>query len=419
MKIFPLLFLIVILFFESCGPKKPRIVTPPVIVPPPTHLEKLAPSQYPVFTDDLFFDGLEQGIAQSLSYYKVIPKDRMFQFGNDRYDTRQMIESLTTFQAFIAQADPEKDLNKFIKDRFEVYRSAGDDGAGHVLYTGYYESSLRGSLEKSDDYPYPVFATPADLVTINLRLFSDEDAFKTTLVGRYTDDKTIVPYYERKDISNGDVLKDKAEIIAYVSDKVDLFFLEVQGSGIIYLDNGDILRVHYHNKNGKPYRSIGTHLIKTGKINQKSMSMQKIREYLHAHPDQVDQVLNYNPSYVFFKTEKGGPYGCYGVEVTAERSIATDKRLFPACSLAFIETSKPLIDGDGDIVEWAPSRRFALNQDTGGAIRGPGRVDLFKGSGAYAETAAGHMKHKGSLYFFVLKNRPVPPQNPVPAPQMK
>ncbi len=412
--------LMVVLLFGSCFPKKPIAVPePPRESPKPvhTHLVQLLEEQYPDFRDDLFFDGLEHSLDKSLAYFSVIPDSREFLFGHDRIDKKRMVDSITTLKDYISQADPEADINDFIRQRYNVYKSLGNE-TGDVLFTGYYEPSLRGSLEKSDEYPYPVYAKPEDLVTVDLKLFGESLGSQRILTGRLTPDKSVVPYYERKEISRGNALNSKAKIIAYVSDKVELFFLEVQGSGIIYLDTGDVLKVHYHSKNGLPYRSIGNYLISSGRMSPKNMSMQKIKEYLKTHPRDVDDILNFNPSYVFFKEGKGGPFGCYNVEVTPERSIATDKAFFPACALAFIETSKPLVNGDGTIIEWTKASRFVLNQDTGGAIKGPGRVDLFKGSGSYAELAAGHMKHNGTLYFLVLKETPPetePAETPPPA----
>jgi membrane-bound lytic murein transglycosylase A len=133
------------------------------------------------------------------------------------------------------------------------------------------------------------------------------------------------------------------------------------------------------------------------------MSMQTIKKYLRENPAAVDDILNANPSYVFFNTEPEGPIGSIGVKLTPGRSIATDRRLFPKGALAFIQTQKPLVDGNGLIVNWSDFGRFVLNQDTGGAIRGAGRADLFWGNGPYAELAAGYMQHPGALYFLVLK----------------
>lgn len=396
----PCVFLLIILtltltggcYFKGKHPKTP-----------PPSLIRLDPDQYPRFSDDLFYDGIDQAVFQSLAYYNKLPANRTFDLAGDTYDVGHMIRSLELFLSYI-QSDPSSnDLNAFIQEKFAVYRSTGKDLTNQVLFTGYYEPGLRGSLVKTDTYRFPVYTQPDDLVSINLRLFSDDEAFRRTIIGRHTEDNTVVPYYDRSQIGNGEILKAKSNVLAYVDNKIDLFFLEIQGSGIIYLDNGDTLRVHYHTKNGHPYRSIGSYLINSGKVMKEEMSMQKIRDYLNQHPEEIDEILNYNPSYVFFRPEEGGPYGCYSVEVTPERSIATDKRMFPACAMAFIVTEKPLIDGDGDIVEWLPFTRFVLNQDTGGAIKGPGRVDLFKGNGRYAEVSAGHMQHMGTLYFLVLK----------------
>jgi membrane-bound lytic murein transglycosylase A len=132
------------------------------------------------------------------------------------------------------------------------------------------------------------------------------------------------------------------------------------------------------------------------------MSMQRIRSYLQAHPEEIQPVLNHNPSFVFFKIAQDGPLGALNVPLTPGRSIALDRRVFPPAALCFIQSQKPVTDGTGQIVDWRPFSRFVLNQDTGGAIQGPGRADLFWGSGAIAEISAGHLQHPGSLLFLVL-----------------
>jgi membrane-bound lytic murein transglycosylase A len=132
------------------------------------------------------------------------------------------------------------------------------------------------------------------------------------------------------------------------------------------------------------------------------MSMQAIREYIVRHPEEAEEILGSNPSYIFFKFEEGGPYGCLGEALTTGRSLAVDKTIFPMAGLSFVQTTKPVVDGDGGITGWEDCTRFMLNQDTGGAIKGPGRADIFWGNGPYAEIAAGHLKHEGALYFLVL-----------------
>jgi membrane-bound lytic murein transglycosylase A len=375
------------------------------MVKPPTRenaMERISSWSYPDFLDDMTYNGLEDSILQSLSYLNKIPADRQFIFGEDQYSTEHMIKSLQKFLDYIQTRPSRQDLKGFIQSDYRIYRSVGRDGKGEVLYTGYYEPLLMGSLVRSEQYRFPIYTRPRDLITIDLSLFHKK--FKgEKIIGRYTD-QSVVPYYDRSEIETDGVLEDKAEVLAWAKDPVDVFFLQIQGSGKVQLDNGDVFNVHYQTTNGRPYRSIGKLLIDEEKISVTDMSMQKIREYLHNHPNEIDAVLNYNPSYVFFKIEPNGPLGNINVKLTAGRSIALDRRIFPPAALVFIETEKPLIDDAGQIQSWQRFSRFALNQDTGGAIRGPGRADLFWGNGPYAEIAAGHLKHTGRLYFLVLKS---------------
>jgi membrane-bound lytic murein transglycosylase A len=364
-------------------------------------LYSISEISYPRFTDDMGYDGLEHSIRQSIEYLQKFPPEKTFAFDQDQYSASQMIRSLQNFLDFVHTNPSDKNLKKFIKSNFKVYRSVGKGWRKKVLFTGYYEPSLEGSLEKTEEYRYPILARPEDLLSIDLSAFSKKYAGEK-IVGRYTQ-QTIIPYYDRREIEQEGVLEGKTDVLAWVKDPVDLFFLQIQGSGRVFLNSGQSLNVHYHETNGQPYRSIGKLLIEHEKIPKSEMSMQKIREYLQDHPEEVNDILNYNPSYVFFKTEEDGPLGYLEVKLTPGRSIAVDRRLFPLPALAFIKTQKPIIDGSGQISRWVDFGRFVVSQDTGGAIRGPGRSDLFWGNGMYAEIAAGHMQHKGNLYFLVLK----------------
>jgi len=312
-----------------------------------------------------------------------------------------MIRSLEYFLGYVQTRPSPDDLNKFIRSNYIVYRSVGRDAGGEVLYTGYYEPNLRGSLSSNGEYRFPIYARPSDLLTVDLSLFNEKYAGQK-IIGRVAG-QTVVPYYDRNEIDAEGALDGKADVLVWVDDPVDVFFLQIQGSGKVYLDSGEVLNIHYHTSNGRPYRSIGTLLIENKQISVDEMSMQKIRQFLNNHPDKMTAVFNYNPSYVFFKVEPDGPLGNINVKLTPGRSIALDRRIFPAAALAFIETEKPVVDSSGRIESWQRFSRFALNQDTGGAIRGPGRADLFFGNGPYAEIAAGHLKHAGKLYFLVLK----------------
>ena len=170
------------------------------------------------------------------------------------------------------------------------------------------------------------------------------------------------------------------------------------------LPDGEIVSIGYHASNGRPYRSIGKYMIDKGFVTREMMSMQSIRKYLAEHPQTIEAVLNHNPSYVFFRLLDEGPLGNLNVPVTPGRSLALDNRLFPKGALCFLSSQKPVVDHDGEILGWSPFSRFVLNQDTGGAIKGAGRADLFWGSDSYAQVAAGHMKHEGELYVLIKKS---------------
>ncbi|MBU1182527.1 MAG: MltA domain-containing protein, partial [Proteobacteria bacterium] len=240
-------------------------------------LEKLPVSEYPEFVDDTNYVNLSDSIQQSLSYLKKRPKDMKFKFGQDVYETSHMVDSLVKFLEFTEKKPSADELRRYIDENYYVYKSTGSNGSGDVLFTGYYEPFLEGSLLERDIYKYPVYGTPSDLISIDLSLFSAKYAGEK-ITGRYTG-QTVVPYYERKEIETGTILENKASVIVWVKDPIDLFFLQIQGSGKIVLENGETINVHYHNSNGRPYKSIGSLLIEKGIIPRSEMSMQRIRAY--------------------------------------------------------------------------------------------------------------------------------------------
>ena len=363
-------------------------------------LIRVSPSEYPLFDDDMNFEGLTESMGQSLSYLNIIPENRKFVFGEDVFDAHHMQKSIAHFTEFIETRPSAETLNQFIAKHYRVYRSKGRDRKKQVLFTGYFEPILKGSPVQTGIYKYPIYSRPDDLVTIDRSFYLSEEK-KGPYIGRLSG-RRILPYLERKEIEKDPLFSEKARPLAWVSDRVQLFFLHVQGSGKVTFPNGDFIRVQYDISNGRPYQSIGQYLIDRKKISVKNMSMQAIEDYLKNHPEEIQPVLNYNPSYIFFKKTKDGPYGSIQAKLVPGRAIASDRHIFPLSALAYIETQKPLVDPSGRIENWVPLSRFVLNQDTGSAIKGPGRVDLFWGSGQYAEMAAGHLKHTGTLYFLVL-----------------
>jgi membrane-bound lytic murein transglycosylase A len=177
----------------------------------------------------------------------------------------------------------------------------------------------------------------------------------------------------------------------------------VQGSGRVRFADGQSLSVQYAASNGHSYQSIGRLLLDEGRLTRSEVSLQGLRRYFQTYPEERARVLSANPRYIFFRPVEQGPRGSLNVLLVPGRSIATDLRLFPPAGLAFIQTYKPLFNGQGEITTWQPFSRFVFNHDTGSAITGPGRVDLFWGSDAEAELAAGHMQHHGKLFFLVAR----------------
>jgi membrane-bound lytic murein transglycosylase A len=409
MSLSKVLFFCLLLILQGCGripaPEPTPVPEPaPEVVPEaevaPGVMVRLAPEAYPRFTDDMNYDGLDQAIGRSIAYLLKLPEDRQFSFGQEKFSRNHILESLQRFLSFLEKNPSTEELNRFLVDHYLVYRSRGADGEGRVLFTGYYEPLIVGSLTRSEKYSWPIYGRPDDLVSVDLSLFSDSYEGKR-IIGRVSS-SSLVPYHDRKAIDFGGVLDGKASPIAWVEDPVDLFFLHVQGSGKIGLEDGTTRNVHYDTSNGLPYRSIGKALIESGKIPREEMSMQAIREYIVRYPEEAGDIFGSNPSYIFFKFEEGGPYGCLGEAITTGRSLAVDKGIFPMANLSFVQTTKPVVDGNGEITGWEDCTRFMLNQDTGGAIKGPGRADIFWGNGPYAEVAAGHLKHDGELFFLVL-----------------
>jgi len=384
--------------------RTPSAVTPPAAVPPKEvpPLAAVAGRDLPDFRDDMDRESLVRAVRKSLEYYARIPGRTSWRLGDRRVTVRDMRESLEAFLRIVESGASGAELDRRVREDFDVWRAAGSGPSGRVLFTGYYEPVLRGSIVRTDRYRYPIYRRPDDAVVVHLGKFREKYR-NERLVGR-VENGELVPYWSREEIDGAGALENRGLEIAWFADPVDLFFLHIQGSGMICTDDGPCFQVSYAQSNGRPYRSIGKLLIDSGRATREDLSMQGIKRYLRERPEEIREILNHNESYVFFRTVEEGPVGSIGVALTGGRSIATDPAVFPRGALAFVKTRKPAIGPGGEIRSWVPLTRFVLNQDTGGAITGAGRVDLFFGRGREAEIAAGHLKEEGELYFLVVKD---------------
>jgi membrane-bound lytic murein transglycosylase A len=271
------------------------------------------------------------------------------------------------------------------------------------LFTGYYEPTLRGSRTRSAEFPVPLHVRPPELVMVDLGDFR-EDLRGKRLAGRVVDGD-LKPYADRAAIDEGALAGRGLELV-WVDSPVDAFFLEIQGSGRIELAEGGTLRVGYAAQNGHPYTAIGRELVKRGAMPLEQVSMQSIREWLETHPEEAVEVMRTNASYVFFRELTGeGPEGAQGVALTPGRSLAVDPLFLPYGAPLWLDTTLP---GDGAGQPGEPLRRLVVAQDTGGAIRGPVRGDVFWGSGDEAAEVAGKMRQQGRLWVLVPRALALP-----------
>ncbi len=289
----------------------------------------------------------------------------------------------------------EQAARNFFENSFQPYQVVNRDGDSKGLITGYYGPELAGSREKTDEYRFPLYRQPDDLLTIDLtRVYPELSKYR--LRGRVVGNR-VVPYFDRSEIDseNSPLAGDE---LFWVKDPVELFFLHIQGSGRIRFSDGTRVMVGYANQNGHPYQSIGRLLLERNAMTRDQMSMRNIRRWVEDHPDAGRRLLAENPSYVFFRQlpeNIQSPPGALGIPLTPLRSLAVDPRTIPLGAPVFLATTYPGTD--------FPLKQLMVAQDTGGAIKGEVRADFFWGMGDDAGSRAGKMKQKGQLWVLLPK----------------
>ena len=302
----------------------------------------------------------------------------------------------TACRDFLSLKDPDtQTLQSYFEFHFAPH-AVLSNGKAEGLFTGYFEASLKGSRKQSERYNTPLYKRNDDLVMVQLGEFR-EDLKGRRIAGRVIDGK-LKPYESREEIVAGDY-PHKDEVLVWVDDPIDAFFVQIQGSGVVELEEGGIMRIGYAGQNGHVYYAIGRELIKRGHLTKENVSLQSIKEWLYQNPDQADAVMNTNASYVFFEekdAEKAvsGPIGGEGIALTAGRSLAIDRSLLAYGMPVWTDIAPP-IESTGRV------QKLMVTQDTGGAIRGPVRGDVFWGYGDRAEELAGPMKSKGRYWILL------------------
>jgi membrane-bound lytic murein transglycosylase A len=399
-----LILVLVIVALGGCAPpaRKPTPPPPPpAVVKPLPPLVRLPADKIPFFADDMDLASLEAAMEKSIEYYSRAAGSGPRRMDDSFVTVRELRESLLALREILRRDESAEAKQVLIRDTFDVYQSTGLDGKNTVLFTGYFEPIMSGSLKKTEKYRYPVYRAPDDAVVVNLGKFAEKYQHEQ-LVGRVKNGE-LVSYYSRSEIEDLGSLAGRNLEIAWVDDRIALFFLHTQGSGKVRLPDGTLLQIGYALKNGRPFQSLSRFLVDTGKISPQEISYQSIKRYLREHPEELSEILGHNESFVFFREVTEGPVGSLGAILTAGRSIATDAAVFPRGALAFMRARKPTLDRDGNVESWTPFSRFVVSQDAGGVIKGPGRVDLYCGSGDKAEMLAGSLTERGELYFLVKK----------------
>lgn len=286
-------------------------------------------------------------------------------------------------------------IQAYFRTYFSVYKTTNADGSESGMVTGYYQPILKGSRTKTAQYPNPLYAAPGDMITVDLDSIFPELKFKRVR-GRLVGSK-LVPYYNRGEIET-ESSPLKGHEFLFIDDIIDVFFLQIQGSGLVQLENGEQVHVGYADQNGHPYNSIGRLLVERGELTLAQASMQGIKNWARNNLSKLRELLNSNPSYVFFRElppGMPGPLGALGVPIMGERSVAVDPKFIPLGAPVFLSTTEPN--------STKPLKRMMMAQDTGGAIKGGVRADFFWGAGPEAGAKAGAMKQTGKIWVFLPK----------------
>jgi len=356
----------------------------------------------PRLADDLAFSDLTDAIEHQRRFLNKKP-DRLMRFGSKQIAQGEYVRALDKLLLELRSASTDTDKLRYISEHFEFLEIYGSADWGQVFLTSYYEPIIEGSLKPTSRFSQPLYARPTDLLSVPLRTFGERFQDENSLRARVKGNE-IVPYFSREEIDSKGALRGRRLEICFV-DPIDAFFLQIQGSGTIRLQENSLFHVTYADKNGHKYVPIGKFLKE--KLAPEPVTMQRLVASLRAMPpSERTALLNENPSYVFFQRSKERAITSLGVSATPGRTIAADPKFAPKGALAFITFSKPVFLNDTDLNAepqgFTEASRFVLDQDSGGAITGTGRIDLFWGRGDEARRSAGVMQDSAARVWYLF-----------------
>ena len=353
----------------------------------------------PSIEDDLDRASLVTALTRSLNYLQSLPPTTRFSIDRTDVPVARLIDSAHHLrELFRGPLEGESLIRRINQDFYRhQHFPDSDHPQRRLLVTGYYQPVFSGSLRRQASYLHPLYRRPADLIV-------RKQANRESRIGRLSQGR-FVPYWTRREIEQDNLLNG-GELV-WLIDPFDAFTLHVQGSGIIRLTDGTVRGVRFAQKNGHPYTSVGKYLVDTGRMQLAEVTMDSIRAFLDDHPQERQQILHQNDSFIFFDWSPSGPaIGSINQELTPGRSVAADHRCYPPGSILLLKSRRPVM-ANGEVVGWKAIQRLVTVQDTGSAIKGPGRIDIFWGSGEQAGMEAGQMKEKGEVMLLLHKERPV------------
>lgn len=354
---------------------------------------------------------LIRAAERAIRYLQSLPQNKTLRVGDRSYGPAVLIDTARDLIAIARDSKTPEELDRRVRESFDVFRSIGLDGQGRVVFSSYYQPYLHASLKKTAAYLYPLYRRPADMVEVDLASFDKKTAGgDSILLGRVGKDHRVTPYFSREEIDRRKALAGKGLEVAWLKDRFDALDLHIQGSGILKLTNGKEVLAKYAGTNSATYNSIGLVLVKAGVFTRNEITHDKLREYLRKNPDAEGWILAQNPRYTFFDLvplpADGEPFGAAEQSLVPARSIAIDSSIVPLGALTFFTTISPQADKEGRLLGMFPTARFAFALDTGGAIKGPGRVDIYAGHGPQAATTARGQWADGELFVLVKKLPP-------------
>lgn len=347
-----------------------------------------------VLFDDLDRASLRQAVKNQIDAMQEMELSAKVRLGKWTLTQGQLRKNLQAFLNLIDENLPPREFSRRVKEEYVFYK-AGKGRKKKVLFTGYYTPVIEAHPVQTEEYIYPLYRMPPG----NVRLIGahgesgQEGSFSLKSWKNFT----------REQIDREGVLRNKGLEIAWLKDDLERFFLHIQGSGTLQFSDGSTLGVRYIGANNYTYKGIGKLMVRDGVIELSQGSMQGIKSYLRKNPEDIPKYFYQNKRYIFFVLSNEKPLGSGGGELVAGRSIATDKSIYPAGGLAFIRLRKPVLDEEARITHWVPITRFVADQDTGNAIRGPGRADLYFGTGHQPGVMAGHFKEWGEIFYLMKK----------------